>query len=438
MPSVVASAVSVPWRDAAGAAAAVSAPWRDGTDVASTGSPFTAPGAPGGSTPTAGSLAADYVLAAAAAYHVVHTVTVTDLRDDAAIEFEQMSIAADEGGVCWTLTASGPASLFARFTADSVDKPVVLVTIDGLAWQFIIERVSRNRSGLANAGVSVSGRSLTITAGEPYQYTQNWINQGPASAAQLVDHAQLYTGLQVNWLLEDWLVPDKVWSFSGSPMAVAKRVAESVSAVVRSARTDLTISIMPRYPVLPHLWPYEAPDVDLHIDAAMTDSYDRDDKPGYNGVYVSGQQQGVVGFVYLDGTPGDLLAPLVTDLLLTDEAAVRQRGIAILGASGPQARVQMTLPVLTGAGEPGVLDLGMLCRVIDDETEPWYGMVRAVSVSVSLPSVLQTITLERHTAPIPGTVVADPGPDPTLTRVRVTTLNGRRVTSTGARRVLTN
>ncbi len=284
--------------------------------------------------------------------------------------------------------------------------PVISVVVDGLEWQFIIEGVRRNRAFAQNS-VSVTGRSRTITAGEPYEFPVNWINQGPASAAQLVDQAQIYTGIEVEWLLDDWLVPDKVWSFTGTPLAVAQRVAESVSAVVRSARADMRLTIMPRYREMPNQWPHVAPDVEIHIDASMTDSYDRADRPAYNAVYVSGQQQGAVGRVYLEGTAGDKLAPLVTDLLLTDIEAVRQRGQAILGAAGPQARVQQTLPVLTGDGEPGVLELGMLCHVVDDGPE-WWGVVRAVGVTVDLPSVLQTITLERHTSDIEGTVIPPP------------------------------
>jgi hypothetical protein len=393
------------WRDGAGLLSPVGLPWRDGASLLTVGSPFTPSIPSGGSTPTAPNLDADYVLAAANSYNVVHNVTVVDLRDDSAVSFDNMSFGTDDSSVCWTLNASGPAELFARFTTPG-NTPVIAVTIDGMLWNFVIEGVRRTRN-FGKSSVAVTGRSQTIIAGEPYQFPQNWINEGPATAAQLVDQAQLYTGMEVEWLLDDWLVPDKVWTFAGTPLAVAKRVAESVGAVVRSSRADFRLALMPRYRDLPNAWPTVAPDVEIHITAAMTDSYDRADQPAYNGVYVSGQQQGAVGRVYLAGTLGDRLAPLVTDLLLTDIEGVRQRGEAILGAAGPQARVQMTLPVLTGAGQPGVLELGMLCRIVGDGPT-WWGAVRAVSVAVVLPSVLQVITLERHIGAIEGTVIETP------------------------------
>ena len=407
MPSVViAASVSSPWRDGATVAASVSSPWRDGAEISTIGSPFVPPAAPPGSTPSVPSLAPDTVLNVTNLTSTVHTVAVVDLRDNAVLQFDSMSIATDAGSVCWTLNASAPAEAFDRFTADG-DLPVISVTIDGMVWRFLVEGVSRSRD-FGSTNVSITGRSITITAGDPYQFPVNWINEGPASAAQLADQAQLYTQMEVVWGLDDWLVPDRVWTFTGTPLSVVKRVAESVAAVVVSDRAEFRVSVLPRYRVLPNEWPTVPPDVEIHLAAVVTDSYTRADQPAYNGVYVSGQQQGVVGHVYLEGTLGDKLAPMVSDLLLTDTAAARQRGVAILGASGPQATVQMTLPVLVGAGLPGVLALGAICHVVDAGTLSWWGMVRSVSVSVSLPSVSQTVTLERHTAALTGTTILLP------------------------------
>ena len=408
MPSLESGSRSTPWRDSGSQSNAASTPWRDGVELRMVNAPFVPPPPPPGGTPTSPSFNPIYLLDAANSYEVVHVVTATDLRDGSVVPFKTIAISTDEGSVCWALNATGEASLFARFSrANNADPPVVSVMIDGIEFRFIVERVQRTRR-FGDIVVSVSGRSMTIAAGEPYQLPQNWINQGPTSAAQLIDQAQFYTGMRLTWLLADWVIPDRLWSFTGTPLAVAKRVAESVGAIVRSDRAEFAITVMPRYESMPNEWGYITPDVSIHVAAFMADSYERSDQPLYNGVYVSGQQQGVIGFVFLQGTQGESLAPLVTDLLLTDAIAVTQRGTAILGASGPQARVTLTLPVLTGVGQPGVLDLGMICRIVGDEPEPWHGVVRAVSVSVSLPSVQQTVVLERHTGFATGTVILTP------------------------------
>lgn len=386
--------------------------WGFATLVTSLGGTYTPGAAPPGSTPTAPNTDADFVIPASSIYRVVHEVTVIDLRDDSAVEFESMSLSCDDGSVCWTLSATGETELFQRLTTG--EAPVLEITIDGNVWRFIVEGVRRSRS-FQGSGVDITGRSITITAGEPYQYPENWVNAGPATAQQIMTQAQIYAGLEIDWQIEDWLVPDRAWSFSGTPLGVVQRVAESVGAVLRSDRVENRISVLPRYRLLPNEWREAVPEVEIHIDAAMTDSWERADRPSYNGVFVSGRVDGAIALIYLAGTSGERLAPMVTDDLLTDLPALRQRGEAVLGAGGPQAVIQMTLPVLNDAGFPGVFEINWLCRIVEPG-RTWYGVVRAVSVNVNFPSVQQTITLEHHTADIDGTIVPvppTPTPEPT-------------------------
>lgn len=402
--------------------------WGFATLVTSIGGTFTPHTPPPGSTPTAPNTDADFVIGASPIYRVVHNVTITDLRDDTPVEFESMNLSCDAGAVCWTLSASGDASLFARFTNGEL--PVVEIVIDGNVWHFIIEGIRRSR-GFQASGVEVTGRSLTIYAGEPYQFPENWVNAGPATAQQIMAQAQIYSGLEIDWQVEDWLVPDRAWSFSGTPLAVVQRVAESIGAVLRSDRVENRISVLPRYRLLPNEWREAVPDVEIHLDAHMADSWERADRPAYNGVFVSGRVDGGTAFVYLSGTSGERLAPMVTDDLLTETPALRQRGEAVLGAGGPQANVRITLPVLDGPTFPGVFEINWLCRIVEPG-KTWYGVVRAVSVDVGFPSVTQTITLEHHTADITGTVVNIPAPPPPPTGLALAWFNPINDPVTGA------
>ena len=65
-----------------------------------------------------------------------------------------------------------------------------------------------------------------------------------------------------------------------------------------------------------------------------------------------------------------------------------------MGAAGHKYSVSLDLPVLTGAGQPGVLDVGQLVQV--NAASPWRGRVRAVSAAYKRPTLRQTVTLERH------------------------------------------
>ena len=85
---------------------------------------------------------------------------------------------------------------------------------------------------------------------------------------------------------------------------------------------------------------------------------------------------------------------MITDPLITHATAARQRGLSVLGAAGHKYSVSLDLPVLTGAGQPGVLDVGQLVQV--NAAVPWRARVRSVSVQAKQPTLRQSVTLERH------------------------------------------
>jgi hypothetical protein len=406
MPSVHAT-VGAPWAEGSVLhAGAVVMPWGDGATVHAGMSGYTPGPPPDGGVPTHPTAPVPREIAARQTYKTAHVVTVTDLRDDTPLDVLDLSIATDEDSVFWTVRGSGPGSLFDKLVAG--EQPAQIeVTIDGQVWRFAIDTLSRSREFGATTA-SFAGRSLTVAASAPYEVDSNWVNDGVTTAAQTAAIANIYTGLEVVWKIDDWIIPDKIFSFSGTPLGVVRRLAEAVGAIVVSDRSEFRVTVSPRYPILPNEWPVSPPDVQIALDAVQAETYERADRPEYDGVYVSGQQGGVVGFVRLEGRAGATLHPLVTDLLLTEEPALRQRGAAILGASGGQARVSLTLPVLTGENEPGVLDLSQLVRVFDP-AGTWYGLARSISVTVSSvgadPRVRQVVVLERHTKSMEGTYV---------------------------------
>lgn len=399
--------VDLPWDGGSTLhAAGPSLPWGAGVTLHATPSVYVPGPPPPGGTPTYPMPPSVLEIQARPVYSVVHNVSAVDLRDGSPLDLFDLSIATDASSTYWTLSANGAGSLYSTLT--SGDQPAQIeVTIDGAVWRFAVDSVSRSRQFGADA-VSLAGRSLTVAASSPYQIESNWVNDGDTTAAQMAAIANLYTALGVDWMLDDWIIPDKVFTFSGTPLGVVLRLAEAVGAVVTSDRADYRVRVLPRYPVLPQQWMTTPADVRVAFDAVLAESFERADAPEYDGVYLSGQQGGVIGFVRLAGTAGASLHPLVTDLLLTEAPAVRQRGEAILGASGGQARVRVTLPVLTGPNEPGVLDLHQLVHMADP-ANPWIGLVRGVSVSASAVGrdarVRQVVELERHTRLLAGTYV---------------------------------
>ena len=173
------------------------------------------------------------------------------------------------------------------------------------------------------------------------------------------------------------------------------RVAEAVGAVVQSHKTDARLELLPRYPLMPWEWATATADVQMPLAVVESDALQPTVRPDYNAVYVSGATAGVLGQVRRAGTAGDVLAPMVTDALITHADAARQRGRAVLGAGGKVVMQPLVLPVLTGGTLPGVLQLNQLLEVVEP-AETWRGLVRSISLSVGMPTVRQSVIVERH------------------------------------------
>ena len=78
----------------------------------------------------------------------------------------------------------------------------------------------------------------------------------------------------------------------------------------------------------------------------------------------------------------------------------------MLGQGGKQQVHTLSLPVVTVAGAAVVPEPGWLVRVAD--APAWVGLVTGVQVEAQLGSAVLTVTLERHTAAIEGTVTPLP------------------------------
>lgn len=333
-------------------------------------------------------------IAARRTYMQTHSLAAYRLPDMTPVPLTGFDLSADEGSFGWTLNASGPDEVLALL-APSAGLPAQLrVAMDGLNWDFVVEGLRRTRS-FGRTGASITARSLASLLGDPYMPERAFLNAVPATGEQLVADALEFTGVTLDWQVTDWLVPAGAWSFTGTPLAAVRRVADAIGALVQCPRTGSVISIRPRYNVLPWQWASATPDVTLALDPLTSEGYERADKPAYEGVYVSGQAQGVLALVKRTGTAPDLLMPSVTDALITHLDAARQRGESMLGGVGPQAVMSLTLPVLTGAGEPGVIDVGKLV-LVNDPAGAWKGRVRSVSVRADGTTVRQSLTLERH------------------------------------------
>ena len=343
-------------------------------------------------------------------YMTAHTIFAQTLPDLVDVPIFDATLAADSGSYCWTLQASGPASLFEQLAPVGGLPAQIKVTLDGIPWVFAVDALARTKS-FGQSGVRVQGRSVTALLSAPYLRATTRNNASAMTAQQLALDALAGTGVALDWGvgagalanggLVDWLVSAGAWSHQGTPLDAVQAIVQTAGGYLQSHRSAATLQA--RHPYgqrvgdasgAPWAWGTGAADVELATDALITEAVQRQDGPDINAVYVSGTSAGVLALVKRTGTAADKLSAMVTDPLMTHTDAARQRGLSILGAAGHKYAVSLDLPVLIGAGQPGVLDVGQLVQV--NTSVPWRGRVRGVSVQAKLPTLRQTVTLERH------------------------------------------
>lgn len=328
-------------------------------------------------------------------YMSAHNLSAVSMPSLEPVVLLDASIESDDGGFCWALSATGREHLMDQLAPVAGLPARVRVTVDGHAWVFAIERISRTRR-FGQHRAAIQGRSLTALVGDPYFPAQDFASAADITAHQALIGALDLTGVGITWDVADWLMPGGVWQYNGTPLAAALRLAESAGNVLRSHATDAQLIMAPGYTAMPWDWASATPDVSMPADIILTDSLEPDPSPEYNAVYVSGQQSGVLGHVVRTGTAGDLIAPPVTDPYITHAEAARMRGQRILGAAGRRMTQTITAPFLTDAWAPGPILPGYLVQVTDIG-ETWRGLVRGIRISASMTTVRQQITIERRT-----------------------------------------
>lgn len=328
-------------------------------------------------------------------YVVINTVSLRRVANDLEIPALSMSLSIDVDSWTWGFNATLPGGELNNVLPDN-DGPIELeASINGNLYRVLAERISSERS-FAQKTIRVSGRGKSALLAAPYSVLRTFTNDTARTAQQLMADVLTFNGVpigwDIDWQLDDWLVPAGAFSLNGSYMDGLNAIAGAAGAYLQPNPVDQELQVLHRYPFAPWEWGTVSPDFDLPSAVTLQEGIEWDEKPDYNRVYVSGTSQGILGRVTRLGTDGALLAPMVSDALITETAAARQRGRAILSNTGRQARVSLKLPVLE---ETGIITPGKFVRYNDGVTER-IGIVRQTSVDAGWPEVWQSITVETH------------------------------------------
>jgi len=298
----------------------------------------------------------------------------------------------------WSASAAGTAEVAALMEAldpDSGEPVEVELGINGVAYRLLTDPVDRQRQ-FPRTALRIPGRGLAAGLDAPVARQMVFSQAAARTAQQLANEALQVNGVgigwDVDWQLTDWLVPGGVWSHQGTHISAVAAIAGAAGGYLQPHRTARTLRVLPRYPAPPWDWPGLTPDYELPIGPVTVEGIQWQRLPDYNRVYVFGEAEPVRGRVTRAGTDGAIEAPMVTNPLITAAEAVLQAGTAVLGNTGKQALVTLTLPVLA---ETGVILPGALVRYVDG-SKARLGLVRSTSVSWQRPRLRQSIKVETH------------------------------------------
>lgn len=328
-------------------------------------------------------------------YIVLNNTALRRLSDNAVVPCTSMSLSLDVTSWTWGFDASIPGNYQALVEPTS-DGPVALAAwINGTEFRVLAESISRERS-FGKVGLRVSGRGINAELDAPYAPIQTFRNIEGRTSEQLLDDVLTVNGVPMGYTFdyqpEPWNVPAGAFNFQGTYIGALAAVAQAGGGYLKPHTRDRAFSVQQLYPIAPWEWDTAVPDFVLPSAVVTREGVQWKELPLYNRVFVSGQDNGVLGQVTRAGTDGTLLAPMVVDALITSATAARQRGLSVLGNTGRQLMHSLRLPVLTTTG---VIQPGALVQY-EDGGDVRVGMVRSTSVEVGYPDVYQTIGVECH------------------------------------------
>lgn len=326
-------------------------------------------------------------------YIVLNNVNLRRVSDNAVVPTLSMSLSLDASSWTWGFDATLPGSAQA-LVEPTVDGPVELrASVNGTEFRVLAENLSRERV-FGQVNIKVSGRGRNAVLDAPYAPQQLFSNTQERTSQQLMEDVLQVNGVPlgfaIDYGLEAWNVPAGVFNHQGTYISALAALAQAGGGYLIPDPSALAFKVRHRYPTKP--WDPITPDFTLPADVLVRESVAWKEKPNYNRVYVSGQDQGVLGRVTRAGTAGDILAPMVTDPLTTSAVAARQRGLAVLGDTGRQLELGISLPVLN---ETGIIQPGMYVQYADGSTTR-TGIVRSTQVQVGEIEVKQTLGVEVH------------------------------------------
>ncbi|SEG11908.1 hypothetical protein [Marinobacterium lutimaris] len=336
-------------------------------------------------------------------YIFMPSITLYRTPDGTEIEATNVTWSTDTDSWGWRFNATlADPSQKALLKADSNGPREIACEINGHTFTGMVRGCAPTRDFANGETVTIRGVSLSGWLSDPHAPARSKLITAPYTASQLAELELQNTGWTLDWQAQDWLIPAGAYSYETlTPIGAIKRLAESIGAFVMSDPASKTLIVKSRHPVSPHLWSNAGTQLDaiLPADLVQQISSDNTSRPAYNRAIVAGGiNGGVIVTVTRDGTAGDVLAPQITDNLITHQNAGYERGRVEIGKGGVWETMNLTT-WLTQQGEaPGLILPGYLVE-LQDTAETYPVQITGTSISAQSSEdeliVRQTLTAER-------------------------------------------
>lgn len=213
---------------------------------------------------------------------------------------------------------------------------LVKININGYDFYANVEQGSKNLAFNAKS-FTATCRSRLSDLAAPNARAVNFTNESPRTLLGLMTDILFGTPWTIVSNIIDYTVPAYAFSYQNKTPAEALQLcATAIGAMLITDDFNQTITITPRWPVMPWATDAATPDVILNDSHILTHNTTDKISPSSNVIFVRGEQNGVSCKIKRAGTLADKYASDVIDTLITDNQAARQRGSNELANSGNQ------------------------------------------------------------------------------------------------------
>ncbi|QNJ59186.1 hypothetical protein [Vibrio phage vB_ValS_PJ32] len=198
-----------------------------------------------------------------------------------------------------------------RFTSTHVPDNLTIhdpieITLDGLIYNFLFDRVQTEETGLDAARKTVSGVSTMLAYASPRAKAIDYTNSEPMTALaivnDLIDHG-------IIWNIVNWIIPEyRLAVTQQTPLEIAKSIVAAAGGILRTNSFGTPVAEY-RHPV--STLDYDTADINVKLntfDDVLSSKSTLNPKSGNNSFVVTDVAPGAVGQQY-----NDILEADVTD-----------------------------------------------------------------------------------------------------------------------------